>query len=122
MNKMQRILIAVIIGIVLFGAGVYLYSNSPQNKTGQAGEFSKSSQNYPQASNSEIVELKDGDNYDLTASIVKKTINGTEVKMLAYNGSIPGPLIKVPQGAEITLNFKNDTDVDSTLHSHGIRL
>lgn len=42
--------------------------------------------------------------------------------MLAYNGSIPGPLIKVPQGAEITLNFKNDTDVDSTIHSHGVRV
>ena len=42
--------------------------------------------------------------------------------MLAYNGMIPGPLIKVTQGAEITLNFKNETDVPTTIHSHGIRL
>src|SRR3989344_7416655 len=70
----------------------------------------------------EAVNLKNGDTYNLTASIVKKSINGQEVKMLAYNGSIPGPLIKVPQNAQVTINFKNDTDVDSTLHSHGVRL
>src|SRR3989344_3268485 len=55
----------------------------------------------------EVVNLSKGDTYNLTASIVKKTINGQEVKMLAYNGSIPGPLIKVSQGAEITLKFTN---------------
>jgi FtsP/CotA-like multicopper oxidase with cupredoxin domain len=54
--------------------------------------------------------------------MVKKTINGQEIKMLAYNGSIPGPLIRIPQGAEIILKFTNNTDVDSTLHSHGVRV
>lgn len=122
MNNMQRIAIAVIIGVILLGVGVYLYSNSQQNKTGQAGIFSKNANNYPLAESSEVVELKNGDSYNLTASIVKKKINGTDVKMLAYNGSIPGPLIKVPQNAEITLNFKNDTDVPSTIHSHGVRV
>jgi FtsP/CotA-like multicopper oxidase with cupredoxin domain len=71
---------------------------------------------------SQIVELKNGDTYDLTTSIVKKVIAGNEVKMLAYNGSIPGPLMKVSQGSEVTINFKNETDVPSTLHSHGLRL
>ena len=42
--------------------------------------------------------------------------------MLAYNGSIPGPTLKVPQGATITVNFKNETDVETTVHSHGLRL
>lgn len=70
----------------------------------------------------EIIELKDGDIFNLEAKIVKKIINGSEVKMLAYNGMIPGPTLKVAQGSEITLNFINNTDVDSTIHSHGIRL
>lgn len=117
-----KILITIAIGIVLIGAGIFLYANSQQNKTKQVGEFSKNARNYPKAKSLEVVELRNGDEYDLTASIVKKNINGTEVKMLAYNGSIPGPLIKVPQGAEITINFKNDTDVDTALHSHGVRL
>ena len=42
--------------------------------------------------------------------------------MLGYNGSIPGPLIRVPKGAEITLNFTNKIDVPTTIHSHGVRL
>jgi hypothetical protein len=28
----------------------------------------------------------------------------------------------IQQNAQITINFRNDTDVDSTLHSHGIRM
>ncbi len=71
---------------------------------------------------SRVVELKNGDTYDLTASIVRKVISGNEIKMLAYNGSIPGPVIKVPKGAEITVNFTNRTDVPTTIHSHGVRL
>src|SRR3989344_2369884 len=71
---------------------------------------------------SPVVELKNGDTYDLTANYVEKDINGRKYKMLAYNGSIPGPLIKIPQGAEITINFKNDTDMKTLLHSHGVRM
>src|SRR3989344_2143038 len=70
----------------------------------------------------ETVELKNGDPYNLTASYVKKNINGVEYKMLSYNGSIPGPMIKVEEGAEVTINFKNDTDMNTLLHSHGVRM
>ncbi len=117
---MQRILITVIIGIVLVGLGVYFYSNSGQRN--KVGEFSTATNNYPLAKQTEIVTLTNGQSYDLTAGIVAKEINGQKVKMLAYNGSIPGPLIKIPQGAEITLNFKNETDVETTIHSHGVRV
>lgn len=76
----------------------------------------------PEARESQTVELKDGDSYDLSAAYVKKTINGISYRMLAYNGSIPGPLIKVVQGAEVTINFTNDTDMKTLLHSHGVRM
>lgn len=76
----------------------------------------------PDAKTSETVELKDGDSYDLTASYVKKDIGGTSYRMLAYNDSIPGPLIKIPQGATVTINFKNNTDMPTLLHSHGVRM
>ena len=76
----------------------------------------------PLATASEAVDLKSGDTYNLTASYVKKDINGTKYKMLAYNGSIPGPLIKIAQGAEITIYFTNDTGMKTLLHSHGVRM
>lgn len=124
-TKPQLIAITVLT-LVALGAGVIiaaLYGNfgmKPKDTQNQSA-YSSSILGLAEAKASETVTLKDGDTYNLTASIVKKNINGADVKMLAYNGSIPGPLIKVPQGAEITLNFKNDTDVDSTIHSHGVR-
>lgn len=76
----------------------------------------------PTAANSTIVELADGDSYDLEASFVEKEIAGLTYKMLAYNGSIPGPTFKVQQGSTITVNFSNNTDIENTIHSHGVRL
>jgi suppressor of ftsI len=107
----------LIFALIVGGFLVYQFKSLSQN-----GDFSDTAPVLSSTKNQEVVTLKNGDTYNLTASIVKKTIQGQEVKMLAYNGSIPGPLIKVPEGSEITLNFKNDTDVDSTIHSHGVRV
>lgn len=101
--------------------GVLLFSKTRESIT-QKGEFSSSIEQLNSTKPQEVVTLQNGDTYNLTASIVKKNINGNTVKMLAYNGSIPGPLIKISQGAEIMLKFTNNTDVDSTIHSHGVRL
>lgn len=76
----------------------------------------------PIAQTSQIVELKNGETYDLVAAPVKKEIGGKTYTMLAYNGSIPGPLIKIGQGAEVTINFTNNTSMKTLLHSHGVRM
>lgn len=70
----------------------------------------------------EMIELHDGESYDLTASYVKTEVGNRTLRMLAYNGSIPGPIIKAEQGAEVTINFKNYTDIEQTIHSHGVRI
>ncbi len=69
-----------------------------------------------------VLDLKDGDSLVLTAAPVKKVLRGMEVRMLAYNGSIPGPLIRVPQGARITVRLRNRLGLPTTLHTHGVRL
>ena len=76
----------------------------------------------PSAEKTQVIELKDGDAFNITAGLVKKKVGNTEVRMLAYNGSIPGPTLKIAQGATVTVNFKNDTDVANTIHSHGVRM
>ncbi|MEK7183722.1 MAG: multicopper oxidase family protein [Patescibacteria group bacterium] len=76
----------------------------------------------PGAVETQTVELKDGDTYEMTASYVKMRIGDRDYAMLAYNGSVPGPMLKVSQGSEITLRLKNDTDIETMLHSHGLRL
>ena len=98
---------------------------NPNGHTGHSTSkipFSQETEGLAEAKPSEMVELKDGDTYEMTAGLVKQEVGGREVKRLAYNGQIPGPLLKVPQNAEINLVFKNELDIDTTLHSHGLRL
>lgn len=76
----------------------------------------------PPAKEMQIVDLQDGDVYEMIAGFVRKEIGNREYTMLAYNGSIPGPVVRVPQGANVTLRFKNATNIETLLHSHGLRL
>jgi FtsP/CotA-like multicopper oxidase with cupredoxin domain len=75
-----------------------------------------------QARPSEIVPLADGDTLDLVAGPVRRTIRGHPVTLYAFNGQIPGPLIRVPRGAEIVVRFTNETALPGAVHWHGIRL
>ncbi len=119
--KNKTLLLGVLTIVVVVVIGVFLRS-SPNNKQAVASTFSTDTAGLPEAKPSETVELKNGDTYNLTASIVKKKIGDSEVRMLAYNGMIPGPLIKVAQGSEVTINFTNNIDAPTLLHSHGVRM
>jgi hypothetical protein len=53
-----------------------------------------------------VLRLRDGDRLDLDISPVRKSLRGAELRMLAYNGSVPGPTLHV----------------ETTVHWHGLRL
>jgi FtsP/CotA-like multicopper oxidase with cupredoxin domain len=76
----------------------------------------------PEARPHETVELADGDELDLVISPVAKRLGGDAVRMLAYNGSIPGPTLKVKEGSEIIVHVENRGDMEATVHWHGLRL
>jgi FtsP/CotA-like multicopper oxidase with cupredoxin domain len=76
----------------------------------------------PEAGRPETVELADGDAVELEIAPVRKQIGDATVRMLAYNGSIPGPTLRVPQGATVTVRVTNRGDLDATVHWHGLRL
>src|SRR3954453_6715172 len=69
-----------------------------------------------------LVRLHDGDLLELGIGAVRKRIEDAELRMLAYNGSIPGPTLHVDQGSEITVQVRNDGDMPTTVHWHGLRL
>src|SRR4051812_18960756 len=70
----------------------------------------------------ELAELSDGDEFELRIAPVTKQLEGETVRMLAYNGSIPGPTLTVPQGSEVVVNVANEGDLEATVHWHGIRV
>ena len=76
----------------------------------------------PEAHAPERVELSDGDEFNLRIGPVAKRIGDDTVRMLAYNGSIPGPVLEVQEGSEIVVNIENQGDVEATVHWHGLRL
>jgi FtsP/CotA-like multicopper oxidase with cupredoxin domain len=69
-----------------------------------------------------MLELADGDTLHLRVGPVAKRLGNTTVRMLGYNGSIPGPTLKVQQGSEIIVHVTNAGDLDTTVHWHGLRL
>ena len=69
-----------------------------------------------------VVELMDGDEFDLRIAPVTKEIGGDTVRMLAYNASVPGPTLKVAQGSRLVVNVVNEGDLEATVHWHGLRL
>jgi FtsP/CotA-like multicopper oxidase with cupredoxin domain len=76
----------------------------------------------PEASRPQLLELADRDTLELRVGPVAKPLGDTTVRMLGYNGSIPGSTLKVRQGSEIVVHVENHGDLDTTVHWHGLRL
>ena len=84
--------------------------------------FSTDTAGLPQASPPAVVRLSDGEHLPLRIGPVANRIGDDVVRMLAYNGSIPGPTLHVNQGSEVVVEVTNEGDVDATVHWHGLRL
>ena len=76
----------------------------------------------PSARPTEMIRLANGGAIDLRIAPVAKRLRDATMRMLAYNGSIPGPTIRVPEGSEVTVNVTNDSGLVTTVHWHGLRL
>ena len=76
----------------------------------------------PGAQPPRTITLDDGQTFGLRIAPVRNTVAGAQLRMLAYNGSIPGPLLRVRQGTTITVDVTNAAGLDQTVHWHGLRL
>ncbi len=71
---------------------------------------------------SATVELLPDAEFRLEIGPVRKRLGDHTVRMLGYNGSIPGPTLRVPEGSEIQVDVHNEGDLEATVHWHGLRL
>ncbi len=76
----------------------------------------------PGATETQIVDIPPDGSYAIRVHGVAKAVGDQTFGMLSYNGSIPGPTLRVRQGSEITVEVTNDTAIDTTVHWHGLRL
>jgi len=47
---------------------------------------------------------------------------GKKVRTIAYNGQVPGPLLRVREGQRVTVDVTNATSDPETVHWHGLRV
>jgi len=104
------------------GAGIGVMGNMMTGRYSEDATFPQDAPaDAPWARPTKVVELKDGDTYEMSAGLVKQEVGNRVIRRLAYNGMIPGPILKVQKGAHITLKFTNNLPIATTLHSHGLR-
>ena len=88
----------------------------------RSDHFPREAAGLPEARAPQWFELRDRDQFDIRIAPVAKRVGDATVRMLAYNGSIPGPTLRVPQGSELVVNVVNEGDLEATVHWHGLRL
>jgi FtsP/CotA-like multicopper oxidase with cupredoxin domain len=96
--------------------------HSHEHHGDEAANFSTAVSGLAPAVASEVLDLADGDTLDLRIAPVVKRLGDAEVRMLSYNGSVPGPTLRVRQGSELVVNVSNEADLEATVHWHGLRL
>src|SRR5262249_23162692 len=42
------------------------------------------------------------------------------IKTYGYNGMVPGPVLRLQEGRQVSINIVNDTDIDDIIHWHGL--
>ena len=45
---------------------------------------------------------------------------GKVIETFAYNGMVPGPVLRLREGRQVSIDIRNDTDVDDIMHWHGL--
>lgn len=118
----KYLLLIVIVGLVgalVFG-GWWLQAR-PSAKIGEPLGIALD-QSFVDARPTSEALVADGETYDLSIAPVAKEVGGQRIKMLAYNGSVPGPTLRVSEGSRVTIRLKNDGDIATTLHTHGVRM
>jgi hypothetical protein len=83
-------------------------------RPGPVDTFPTDIEGLPAASAPRQLELSDGDTLTLTIAPVAKRLDATTVRMLAYNGSVPGPTVRVRQGLEIVVQVTKATPAHTT--------
>ena len=118
-------LIAVIVVIAALGGVLLSQPQQPARQEVKAAKFlvgtDAAAFDGPQVKQTEIININDGDTFELSADVVSKEINGRKYVMYGYNGMIPGPTLRLRQGSNIKIVFKNKIDQNTTIHWHGLR-
>jgi len=88
----------------------------PMNHAGHATE-----RNQPEATAAQPFEILTGNTFTLTARESMLHLDGQTMKNVwTYNGTVPGPQLRVKQGERVKVVLRNELPEPVTIHWHGL--
>jgi FtsP/CotA-like multicopper oxidase with cupredoxin domain len=64
-----------------------------------------------------------GSPYELRIAPLKLDLGaGIEITTTGYNGTAPGPMLRLPEGKPVSIDVFNETDVPELVHWHGLAI
>ncbi|MGK0716320.1 multicopper oxidase family protein [Leucobacter sp. W1153] len=71
----------------------------------------------------EVLSARDGLlEFDLRVTATEVVVAGSTVRMLTYNGTVPGPTLHLHPGDRLRVHLINDLDEVTNLHTHGLHV
>ncbi|GAA1058995.1 multicopper oxidase family protein [Agromyces bracchium] len=59
---------------------------------------------------------------ELSAAVTTATVGDRQVRVLGFEGGMPGPTLRVRAGDRISLRYRNDLGATTNLHTHGLEV
>ena len=72
--------------------------------------------------NISVIAQSDTVFYNLTINEISVNITGKDRKGLAINDQIPGPILRFKEGDYVIIYVKNEMDIETSIHWHGLIL
>lgn len=118
MNQKQAVPLGALALLVAGAVSVWVLTTSGENprREALAGELSTA---YP------VERSPDGDvrEFDLTAAPTTVDLaEGVTVDVWAYEGTVPGPELRVALGDTVVVNLRNELPQATSIHWHGVRV
>ena len=113
--------------IVAGGAGLWWSLNSAQQRTASAEQRGHSGNTVP-VQGAELrgpAELRSADGrleLTLDAAPGRVELGGRQARALCYNGTVPGPTLRLRPGDELSIRLANGLNEPTNLHVHGLHV
>ena len=124
---------AVGAGALLTGAAIAIATQGPWSRPSAGEPAAPDTPGTPDSSTPpagsdgwaqpEVRHSRDGVlDLDLRVAAADVTVAGATVRMLTYNGTVPGPTLHVRPGDVLRVRLQNDLTVPTNLHTHGLHV
>lgn len=125
--KSKIVALQIFLVVLVIGIGYLFYSVVDMHSSNKGGSLSSSrkalTKEFVDSYDENIKKSKEVVEIDIIAkSSEHEIIDGTLTKVWSYNGTVPGPEIRMNIGETLRVNFTNSLPQETTVHWHGMRV